>query len=137
MNRPRRRFRFYLGLSLLIGLALASSLRFFHDFVIKGRALWGKDDMSIVAEELRDLDLALPSRGIISYWNGQGSSFPGRDQAQNVLSPRLLTTDLKREWLILDRRAAVLAVPPEIWESYRVDRDFSNGIFLLKRRQAQ
>jgi hypothetical protein len=137
MNRPRRRIRFYLGLSLLTGLALASSLRFFYDFVIKGRDLWGKDDMSTFAEELRDLEAALPSRGIVSYWNGQVVSFPGRDQAQNILSPRLLTMDLKREWLILDRRAAVLPAPPAIGESYRVHRDFGNGIFLLKRKQTE
>ncbi len=136
MNRPRR-IRFYLGFSLLIGLALASSFRFFYNFVIEGRAQWGKDDISVVTEELRDLGAALPSRGIISYWNGQAHSFPGRDQAQSVLSPRLLTMDLKREWLVLDRRATVLAEPPEIGKNYQVDRDFGTGIFVLKRKPAE
>lgn len=136
MDRRRRRIRFYLGLSLLVGLALASCLRFFHEFVIKGHPLWGNDEITLLTKDLRGLEEALPRRGVISFWNGQNSSFPGRDQAQNVLSPRLLTTDLKSEWLIVDRRNGVVT-PSEIWESYQLNRDFGNGILLLKRSRTE
>ncbi len=129
--------RLYLGLGLLIVLALASSLRLFYDFAISNRDLRGKDDVTLFAAEFQKLQGALPSQGVVTYWDGTGSSYPGRDLAQYVLTPLLLTLEIKGEWLILDRRKPGPTPPPELWGKYRVERDFGNGLQLLRRSEVR
>lgn len=83
----------------------------------------------------------IPADAVVSYLTdleaGSVQWSAAFNGAQYVLAPRLLEDGAKREWLLVNYGKAADFAALAQQHGYRVERDFQNGVLVMRKQEAR